>query len=267
MRHGAQAGGDLHVRIALIALAAAGMAALLVALDSAVAGRTDAARLPTAAVPMHAPAEPIAAEALVFRTRAGELALDPHAQRRTAAHPRTLATFRALRAYPGAPPRVPHGLTADEFRGTGCNTCHERGGFSARFAAYVPVTPHPELADCLQCHASDAAIVGTPLPGAGADAVCRQCHVTPGAAAAAPVLDWRPAAWPVVRGAAADGSPPPIPHELQLRGNCLACHMGPGAVSEVRTAHPERANCRQCHVTAETDDSAYTRTPYEAGER
>ncbi len=48
-----------------------------------------------------------------------------------------------------------------------------------------------------------------------------------------------------------DGSPLWIPHDLQLRGNCLACHGGPAAVAEIRTAHPERANCRQCHVPAD----------------
>ena len=38
------------------------------------------------------------------------------------------------------------------------------------------------------------------------------------------------------------------PHDLFFRGNCLACHSGPSAVAEIRTAHPERADCRQCHV-------------------
>jgi nitrate reductase (cytochrome), electron transfer subunit len=190
---------------------------------------------------------PIAAEAGVFRTPAGDVTGAARSARRPDAHPRTLATYRALREYPGAPPRVPHGLTADEFRGSLCNTCHERGGYSPRFGAYVPVTPHPEMANCLQCHATDAAVVGTPLPDRRADALCRQCHA-PGRAAESPALDWRPAAWPAVRGAAADGTPPDIPHDLQLRSNCLACHMGAGAVAEIRTTHPERANCRQCHL-------------------
>ena len=47
---------------------------------------------------------------------------------------------------------------------------------------------------------------------------------------------------------ALDGSPPVIPHQLQLRENCLACHAGPSAPKEIRVTHPERVNCRQCHV-------------------
>ena len=50
-----------------------------------------------------------------------------------------------------------------------------------------------------------------------------------------------------------------IPHDLQLRGNCLACHAGPAAVEEIRTAHPERTNCRQCHLTAPPGEDVFTR--------
>jgi hypothetical protein len=58
--------------------------------------------------------EPIPSEADVFRTKAAVLAIDPTSEIRRGAHPRTLATYRALRAYPGAPPRIPHGLTPSE---------------------------------------------------------------------------------------------------------------------------------------------------------
>ena len=47
---------------------------------------------------------------------------------------------------------------------------------------------------------------------------------------------------------ALEESPPVIPHQLQMRENCLACHAGPGAPKEIRVSHPERINCRQCHV-------------------
>jgi nitrate reductase (cytochrome), electron transfer subunit len=216
---------------------------------------------PGAAGPIAAPTAPIAGEALVFRLRPRDVAADPRARRRADAHPRTLATFRALRAYPGAPPRVPHGLTAAEFRQEVCNTCHERGGYSARFGAYVPLTPHPELQGCLQCHATDAAVVGTPLPDTRADALCRQCHAPARPAARTADLDWMPAPWPRIVGAVSDGIPPEVPHDLHLRGNCLACHMGPGAVTEIRTGHPERANCRQCHLVAAAAGPATTFNP------
>ncbi|KPJ88793.1 MAG: hypothetical protein AMS18_13120, partial [Gemmatimonas sp. SG8_17] len=43
-------------------------------------------------------------------------------------------------------------------------------------------------------------------------------------------------------------SPPTIPHRLLMRENCIACHSGPAAREEIRTAHPERVRCTQCHV-------------------
>jgi nitrate reductase (cytochrome), electron transfer subunit len=66
---------------------------------------------------------------------------------------RSLKGYYTLRAYAGAPPIVPHEIDADIFRTQSCNICHERGGFVAKFNAYAPVTPHPQYANCLQCHA------------------------------------------------------------------------------------------------------------------
>jgi cytochrome c-type protein NapB len=70
---------------------------------------------------------------------------------------------------------------------------------------------------------------------------------------------WRPPAWPELGSSALNDSPPLIPHDLQMRGNCLACHAGPAAVAELRTTHPERANCRQCHVAATVEQGVFTR--------
>jgi nitrate reductase (cytochrome), electron transfer subunit len=196
---------------------------------------------------------PIAAEADVFRMSPGDLAAGPAGERRASSHPRTLASFRRLRAYPGAPPRIPHGLSGEEQRGGTCNTCHERGGYSPRFGGYAPVTPHPEYASCQQCHVADARVVGTPPRDGSPDALCAQCH-TMGAVEPAPAASsWRPLAWPRTGNGVLPGSPPAIPHGFTLRGNCLACHAGPGSVEEIRTTHPERANCRQCHVPAEPE--------------
>jgi nitrate reductase cytochrome c-type subunit len=234
-------------RLVLIALAMAAMfgiilfAALRPFLDGGAAS-------PDGAVTIQAAAAPIAAEADVFRTQPGGILLGTTGATR-GAHMRTLTSYRSRREYPGAPPRIPHGLTSQEYRSGECNTCHERGGYSQRFGTYIPVTPHPEWSQCLQCHASNAAIVGLQLPGSEPDATCRQCHVPASRRIALPALDWRAADWPRPRGAFAV-TPPVVPHDLVLRGNCLACHMGPAAVTEVRTRHPERGNCRQCHVPA-----------------
>lgn len=206
-----------------------------------------------------APADPpIPAEAGVFRTHPTDVAAAPTAAPRAGAQRRTLAIHRSLRAFPGAPPRIPHGLTDEEFRDGRCSTCHERGGYVARFAAYAPVTPHPEFTQCLQCHVPDARKVGIGLPAPVSPVVCRQCHVAPEAPRPQFVpLDWPAPQWPRLRQPAVEGSPPVIPHDLQLRGNCLACHAGPGAVAEIRVRHPERTNCRQCHVTTAADAGAF----------
>lgn len=207
-------------------------------------------RVPEPARPaLTAPARPIAAEAGVFRIRPGDLAVAPNAVRRPEAHPRTLAMHRAHRAYPGAPPPIPHGLTDSELRDQNCNTCHERGGFVPRFSAYVPVTPHPEMVSCLQCHAPNDALVGVRFPQMSGD-VCFQCHVLDAEPVLFVALDWPEPNWPETRQRTLPGSPPVIPHALHFRENCLACHRGPSAVAEIRTTHPERANCRQCHVVS-----------------
>jgi cytochrome c-type protein NapB len=193
-------------------------------------------------------AEPIAAEAEVYRASVAPFAIDPARPRRRSAHERTLATYRALRAYPGAPPRVPHGLTPEEARTQRCGTCHARGGYSRRFEAYAPVAPHPELEGCLQCHTTDASVTGIALPAATPDAACRQCHARAPGVRTALGTEWRPMAWPAVAQGSAMDTPQPIPHPLQSRGRCLACHAGPAAVAEIRTTHPERADCRGCHL-------------------
>jgi cytochrome c-type protein NapB len=203
--------------------------------------------------------DPIAAEAEVFRTSSAMLAIDPTPGARRSAHPRTLDTYRALRAYPGAPPRIPHGLTPLETLRGGCNTCHEKGGYSQRFGAYVPVTPHPEMGACLQCHVGDVKLMSTPLPGRDPSARCRQCHAAGAMLWKEASTNWKPLPWPVVARDTAGHTPPPIPHDLVFRGNCLACHSAPAGVEELRTSHPERANCRQCHLEGHDEASEFAR--------
>jgi cytochrome c-type protein NapB len=243
------------VGLVLVVSGATAVAALVVSVRRS-ATRHDAA-ISIVAVPESLPAasavvdaDPIRAEADVFRTSPAVLAIDPSARDRRAAHPRTMATYRLLRAYPGAPPRIPHGLTPAETRRGGCKTCHERGGYSQRFGAYVPLTPHPDFGECLQCHVGDAQLMSNPLPSSDPNARCRQCHAPGSRRWRDSSLAWSPMPWPAVIASSAGDPPPPIPHDLDLRGNCLACHSAPSAVAEIRTPHPERANCRQCHVEA-----------------
>jgi nitrate reductase cytochrome c-type subunit len=252
-------GLSLPARLALIGMAAAAMGVALWTLLRTASDDVAAASRHSELVPSET-GPPVAAEWQVFRTRPGMLALEPVIRRRGNAHPRTLATWRVLRSWPGAPPRIPHGLTLEEYRDTRCATCHERGGYSPRFGSYAPVTPHPERAACLQCHTPDAALVGVSWPGSGANDGCRQCHAGIPERFVERGLDWTPAAWPRV-GDRDEHGLPTIPHEVDTRGNCLACHMGAAAVAEIRTTHPERANCRQCHVVADPGVEDYVRPP------
>lgn len=139
---------------------------------------------------------------------------------------RTLSSFYQRRAYPGAPPVIPHRLlNAQAWGGADCLSCHRDGGYSPGFGAMTPVTPHPDFQACLQCHVPQQ-------DAAGLFQATTFTRMPP----------------PEIDGSALPGSPPPIPHDLQMRNNCLACHAGPAAVREVRTDHPERVNCRQCHA-------------------
>lgn len=141
-------------------------------------------------------------------------------------HQRSLDEYYKNRAYHGAPPSIPHPV--DEKQNIGensCLKCHENGGFVAKYQAYTPVTPHPELVNCMQCHVAQTA---TSLFKAGDFAKVKAPKVG-------------------VNNALLT-SPPAIPHQIQLRENCLACHAGPSAPKEIRVTHPERVNCRQCHV-------------------
>jgi cytochrome c-type protein NapB len=206
------------------------------------------------------PSDPIPAEAEVFRTTPAGLTIEPAFPRERTAHPRTWATYRYLRAYPGAPPRIPHALSPDEFRVEICNSCHERGGYSLRFAAYVPVTPHPEMGMCLQCHVGDDAVMGTASAGADPNVRCPLCHgPTGGRPRPEASATWSTTIWPVLPSVTPGRLPPPIPHDLQFRGNCLTCHGGPAAVAAIRTSHPERASCRQCHLVTDPEAELFVR--------
>ncbi|WP_298317421.1 cytochrome C [uncultured Aquimarina sp.] len=156
-------------------------------------------------------------------------------------HQRSLETYYDNRAYPGAPPSIPHPLIKGE-RGMGgkaCLQCHQNGGFTEKFNAYAPVTPHPEMINCRQCHV--AKLTETLF---------------------AQTLFTKDQAPKVGINNALIGSPPIIPHPMQMRENCLACHAGPAAPKEIRVTHPERINCRQCHVPSDrmiTDIEVFTR--------
>ncbi len=140
-------------------------------------------------------------------------------------HERSLKTYYKNRAYHGAPPSIPHKVEDRNMGDNSCLKCHENGGFTAKFNAYTPVTPHPEMINCRQCHVpqnTQTLFKGTNFPKLKAPKVGINNALI--------------------------SSPPIIPHQIQMRENCLSCHAGPSAPKEIRVTHPERVNCRQCHV-------------------
>ena len=247
------------IRLFLIASGLTAIAALVVAVARYAPRRSEAQPVASIAETWR-PGQPIGAEAGPFRTTARMLAIDPESVLHRAAHPRTAATFQALRSYPGAPPRIPHGLTQQEVQSGTCKTCHERGGFSPRFGAYVPVTPHPEMGACLQCHVGDAKLMAISLPNSDPSARCKQCHAAGGPTGwSDSTIDWKRPAWPTLPPVTKGMDPPAIPHDLEMRSNCLTCHGAPAAMNAIRTSHPERADCRQCHLTVAAEVGAFTR--------
>lgn len=140
---------------------------------------------------------------------------------------KSLDGYYAHRAYYGAPPYIPHPVDDDStIGGKACLKCHENGGYVNKYDAFAPVVPHPEKVNCRQCH---AAVKTEKLFRSNS-------------------FDQQREKQPAIHQKALVSSPPVIPHPLEMREDCLSCHAGPAAKEEIRTTHPERVNCRQCHA-------------------
>ncbi len=149
---------------------------------------------------------------------------------------RTLSEYYSRRQYPGSPPFIPHKVEEPDLAPVECLTCHVRGGWTEALKKNTPITPHPE------------------------QVACRQCHITVTEAKPFVETDWMSVAPPRLGRASLPGAPPPVPHDIQMRGNCISCHVGPGTVAAIRVEHPSRGNCRQCHVP-ETSAPPWQRQP------
>lgn len=137
----------------------------------------------------------------------------------------TLKKYNKRRAFHGAPPYIPHNVDSERAMGQNkCLQCHEKGGFVYKWNAYTPIVPHPEKVNC------------------------RQCHVVQKNNSNFKDTNWKKREADNYYVNALLGSPPVIPHQIQMHENCLSCHAGVSAPLEIRVSHPERTNCRQCHV-------------------
>lgn len=138
---------------------------------------------------------------------------------------RKLDEYYENRAYSGAPPTIPHEIDENHTIGDqNCLKCHQNGGFVPKFDAFAPISPHPNLKSCLQCHVAK-----------NTNRVFRESGFE----------GWGKKHQ---QKRALRSSPPIIPHALQMHENCLSCHLGPSSPIEIRTTHPERVNCLQCHA-------------------
>jgi cytochrome c-type protein NapB len=151
--------------------------------------------------------------------------IEPLAEIRISPEEKLLALQQRARnrAFNGAPPTVPHAI--DQQSDTACVACHQEGTVTASLR--IPRMSHTFLANCTQCHVEslpqhlpaeifrENLFAGLPAPTAG------------------------PRAFP--------GAPPQIPHTTWMRSDCMSCHGYEGRHG-LRTTHPWRSNCLQCHA-------------------
>lgn len=143
---------------------------------------------------------------------------------------KSAAERAARRAYDGAPPVAPH-----ENFGMTCTECHNPEGVEIEEIGFAPPSPHERTERM------------------GALSNCRQCHVFSETNDLFVQSTFQGLRQDLRKGARFSPiSPPTIPHKMFMRENCVACHAGPAAREEIRTSHPERLRCRQCHVPVVT---------------
>jgi cytochrome c-type protein NapB len=129
------------------------------------------------------------------------------------------------RAFYTAPPVIPHGVdhrTTDK----ACLTCHQNVVMREGKASVV--TPHPQFYNCQQCHVRSVSAehpepIDVPTNWIGLEEPTSGLRTHPEA-------------------------PPMIPHREYLREDCLSCHNPKSPQEHLRTSHPDRSNCMQCHV-------------------
>lgn len=135
-----------------------------------------------------------------------------------------LADRSQRRAYDGAPPTIPHAI--DGKSTFECLACHASGGVVAGRRA--PAMSHERHDSCTQCHVARSGPPSPPAAPLTSSTFVGQSPTPKGSRA------WT-------------GAPPTIPHSTWMRTNCGSCH-GVGGALGMRSTHPWRESCQQCHV-------------------
>lgn len=134
------------------------------------------------------------------------------------------------RAFAGAPPTVPHPVkqTGD----LACVACHT-DGVAVRGRLASPMS-HAFMANCTQCHVPSEA--AGPMDAALAGTMSHENR-------------FEGLEEPTGGSVAWAGAPPQIPHATWMRQECTSCH-GPMGREGMKSTHPWRQNCEQCHTAA-----------------
>ncbi len=136
------------------------------------------------------------------------------------------------RAYNGAPPTIPHPV--DQLSDTSCVACHGVGIKTKSLR--IPRMSHQFLTNCTQCHVENNPQHQEPV-------VFRENEFD-----GVDAPQEGPRAFP--------GAPPQIPHPTWMRVDCMSCH-GDAGLHGIRTTHPWRTNCQQCHTPAAAMDQTF----------
>lgn len=151
--------------------------------------------------------------------------------------PAALDQRKKNRAFNGSPPTIPHPI--DQRSDKSCLACHGDGARTKSLR--IPQMSHQLLANCTQCH-----VESNPRHMA-AFSFCEN--------------DFAGLAAPTGGPRAFEGAPPQIPHTTWMRSDCLSCH-GYAGQQGIRTTHPWRKNCQQCHTpSASLDQTLLTDEP------
>ena len=138
----------------------------------------------------------------------------------------SLAARAKLRAFEGAPPTMPHSISFSAGSKT-CLDCHNEGMTIGERVAH-PMS-HEPLANCSQCHVEeDGSIFEEEL-------IQRD-------------NSFEGLRYERKGESSISGAPPMMPHGTFMRTRCLSCH-GEYGYPGLRTDHPRRVNCVQCHIT------------------
>lgn len=150
---------------------------------------------------------------------------------------RVLEARSSLRAYDGAPPIIPHAVAGSST--TECLACHEKGAIVAGRRA--PAMSHPRFESCTQCHAAASGPPSPPPPPLTGSTFVGASPAASGERA------WK-------------GAPPTIPHATRMRSECGSCHGVAGSLG-MRSTHPWRESCTQCHTPSAALDQRTPRGP------